>query len=122
MVTRIRLLNDEKRDFNKILGEKGILSYTDNSRYMSIVKQTEELLLRTRIIRNAILSLQTAVALFVLSSTAIAMNLFINAELLKELPLMIFVGGMFMVLAGILFSAQEIYRSYKIILIEVHAE
>jgi hypothetical protein len=122
MVTRIRLLNDEKRDLNRVLGEKGELSYTDNSRYMSIVKQTEELLLRSRIIRNAILSLQTSIGLFVLSSTVIAMNLFVNAEMLKTLPLIVFVAGMLMVFVGILFSAQEIHRSYKIILIEVHAE
>jgi hypothetical protein len=122
MVTRIRLLNDEKRDLTRLLAEKGELSYTDNSRYMSVRKQTDELLLRTRIIRNAILSLQTAIGLFVLSSTVIAMNLFISTEMLKSLPLIIFAAGMVTVFVGIFFSAQEIHRSYKIILIEVHAE
>ncbi|HUN66313.1 MAG TPA: DUF2721 domain-containing protein [Bacteroidota bacterium] len=122
MVTRIRLLNDEKRGLNRILGEKGELSYTDNTRYMSIVKQTDELLVRTGIIRNAILSLQTAIGLFVLSSTAIALNLFFSADILKAVPLMIFVLGMIMVFVGIFFSGREIHRSYKIILIEVHAE
>ncbi len=122
IVTRIRLLNEEKRHMHRLLAEKGELSFTDNSRYISVRKQTEELLLRSRIIRNAILALQTAIGLFVLCSTVIAANLFIDAHLFRILPLLIFVCGMISLFVGVLFSAGEIHRSYKIILIEVRGE
>ena len=37
-------------------------------------------------------------------------------------PLMLFVVGMLSVFVGVVFSGREVYRSYKIILIEVTAE
>lgn len=122
IINRIRLLNHEKRNFSRHLGEKGDLPYPDNVRFMSIVKQTEEFLIRTRLARDAILSMQVAAALFVLTSVTIAFNLFTSSEYLRAIPLFIFVLGMIAVLIGILFSAVEVYRSYKIILLEVKAE
>ena len=122
IVTRIRLLNDEKRKMNRLLGDEGELSFTDSTRYISVKKQSEELLLRSRIIRNAILSLQTAIGLFVLTSATIALNIFLNAEAIKILPLFIFILGMFSLFVGVLHSAKEIHRSYKIILMEVRGE
>ncbi len=122
VVNRIRLLNTERRHMHSILAEKGSLEFTDNTRYISVQKQTEELLFRSRVIRNAILALQTAIGLFVLCSTLIAANLFIDAHLFRVLPLLIFVTGMISLFVGVLFSAGEIYRSYKIILMEVRGE
>jgi hypothetical protein len=122
IVNRIRLLNDENRKYHRQLGEKGELSYTDNSRFMSITKQTQELLIRSRIVRNAILSMQSAVALFVLSSVTIALNLFINTDSFRTIPLIVFVVGMLSVFVGIIFAATEVYRSYKIVLLEVIGE
>ena len=122
IINRIRLLNDEKRKFLRQLGEKGELSYTDNVRHMSISKQTQQLLARSRLARNAILSMQSAVALFVLSSVTIALNLFISADSFRIVPLLVFVVGMLCVLIGILFAATEVHRSFKIVLIEVIAE
>jgi hypothetical protein len=122
IINRIRLLNDEKRKFSRQLGKKGELSYTDNVRYMSITKQTQELLVRSRFVRNAILSMQSAIALFVLTSATIALNLFINSDSFQAVPLIIFVIGMLGVFVGILFAALEIHRSFKIVLIEIKAE
>lgn len=122
IVNRIRLINDEKRRYARSLGEKGDLSYTDNARLMSITKQTEELLIRCRFVRNAILFLQSAIGLFVLTSAAIAINLFASTEFLRMLPFIIFVTGMLAVFIGILFSGVEIHRTYRIMLIEVRGE
>jgi hypothetical protein len=122
IVNRIRLLNDEKRRFSQKLVDQGNLSYTENSRFMSIAKQTEELLLRSRYARNAILAMQAAIGLFVLTSASIALNLFSNAELFKVMPLMIFIVGMLAVFIGMVFAAIEVHRSYKIVLIEVKGE
>jgi hypothetical protein len=122
IVNRIRLLNDEKRKFSRLLGEKGELSYTDNVRLMSITTQTLELLVRSRYVRNAILSLQVAIGLFVLTSVAIAVTMYTGAGILRAFPLMVFVVGMLSVFIGVVFSGMEVYRSYKIILLEVKGE
>jgi len=122
IINRIRLLNIEKRTFSKLLGEKGDLAYPDNVRFMSILKQTEELLVRSRLARNAILSMQVAVGLFVLTSATIALNLFTSAEIIRAIPLFIFILGMVSVLVGIIFSAIEVYRSYNIVLLEVKGD
>jgi hypothetical protein len=122
IINRIRLLNDERRKLSKLLGEKGELPYPENVRFMSITHQREELLLRSRYVRNAILSMQSAVGMFVLSSVTIAINLFITTHFLQALPLLIFIVGMCSVFAGMVFYAMEVHRSFKIILLEVKAE
>ncbi len=122
IINRIRLLNDEKRKYHKQIADNVELSYTDNSRFMSVINQGKELLIRSRLVRNAILSLQTSVGLFVLASAAIGVNLFTTSEALRAVPLMLFVIGMFSVFVGVVFSGREVYRSYKIILIEANAE
>ena len=122
-VARIRLLNDEKRVLVRRLAEaKEGLPFTDNLRYMSIKKQTDELLVRSSLIRNSILSLQTAVGMFVLTSLAIGLNLFVGIDAVDVIALIVFMAGMAGVLVGIIFAAREVYRSFKIVLIEVRAE
>ena len=122
IINRIRLLNDEKRKYLKLIADNVELSYTDNSRYMSVVNQGKELLIRSWLVRNAILSHQTAVGLFVLASATIGVNLFTTSETMRAVPLMLFVVGMLSVFVGVVFSGREVYRSYKIILIEANAE
>jgi hypothetical protein len=122
IVNRIRLLNEERRRLIRILAEDADLSYTDNTRYMSIANQTRELLLRSRLVRNAILSMQTSIALFVLCSTAIGVNLFVVIPFVRALPLVVFIVGMLAVFIGVLFAAREVHRSFKSILIEVRAD
>jgi hypothetical protein len=122
IINRIRLLNDEKRKYHKQIADNVELSYTDNSRYMSVTNQGKELLIRSRLVRNAILSHQTAVGLFVLASATIGVNLFTTSEIMRAVPLMLFVVGMFSVFVGVVFAGREVYRSYKIILIEANAE
>jgi hypothetical protein len=122
IINRIRLLNDEKRKYLKLIGDNFELSYTDNSRYMSVTNQGKELLIRSRLVRNAILSLQSSVGLFVLASAAIGVNLFTTSEAMRTVPLMLFVVGMLSVFMGVVFAAREVYRSYNIVLIEVTAE
>jgi hypothetical protein len=58
----------------------------------------------------------------VLTSVFIALNLFISSELVRSLPLFSFVAGMLFVLAGVIFSARDVYSSYKIAEIEVKAD
>ena len=122
IINRIRLLNDERRKFSRQISEKGDLVYPDNIRFLSITKQRQELLLRSRYVRNAILSMLTAIGLFVLTSVMIAFNLFLSSNLLRTIPLLIFITGMITVLIGIAFYGAEVGRSFRIILLEVKGE
>jgi hypothetical protein len=121
IINRIRLLNEERRKFVRMLQKEGSLEYSDNNRFMNITKQTEELLVRSRLVRNAILSLQAAMAMFVLTSVAIAVMLITPVGWSGTMTVGIFVLGMLCVLVGILFAVSEVRRSYKIVLLEVRA-
>ena len=122
IINRIRLLNDEKRKYLKVLAEGRSLEYADNARFMSVTKQTKELLLRSRLVRNAILSLQTAIGLFVLTSLGIGVSVFVASEFIRGSSLVVFMGGMSAVLVGIIYAGSEVRRSFRIVLMEVKAE
>jgi hypothetical protein len=122
IINRIRLLNDEKRKLTKQLGEEHDLNYTDNARFMNIRKQTEELLVRSRIVRNAILAMQSSIALFVLTSVSIGLSLVSGVMFAGVLPLVLFLTGMVGVFVGIIFAGIDVYRSFSIVLLEAMAE
>lgn len=122
IINRMRLLNEEKRRFTRILADGKELAYTDNARFMSVTNQARELLIRSRLARNAILSLQVAVALFVLTSAAIGLNFFATSPFLLSLPLLLFVTGMLVVFLGVAFAGAEVYRSFRVVLVEARAE
>ncbi len=122
IINRIRLLNEERRRFVRLLQKSEALEYADNHRFMNITRQTQELLVRSRLVRNAILSLQAAIALFVITSVTIGITLFISVEWFSTIAVGIFVLGMVSVLLGILFAGVEVQRSFKIVLMEVKAD
>ncbi|MCC6397110.1 MAG: DUF2721 domain-containing protein [Bacteroidetes bacterium] len=122
IINRLRLLNEERRKYIRFLQDHDHLEYADNIRFMSISNQSGELLMRSRLVRNAILSMQTAIALFVLTSVFIGANLFVAASAMKAAPLWIFVCAMVSVLAGILFAGREVHRSFRIVLLEAKAD
>jgi hypothetical protein len=122
IINRIRLLNEERRKFVRLLQKSESLEYADNHRFMNISKQTQELLVRSRLVRNAILSLQAAIALFVITSVTIGITLFVTVVWVSTLALGIFVLGMLCVLLGVLFAGAEVRRSFRIVLLEVKAD
>lgn len=122
IINRIRLLNEERRRYLRHLEDHDALEYADNNRFMSITNQSRELLARSAYVRNAILAMQTAIALFVLTSVTIGVNLFLAGATMKLIPLLVFVVGMISVFVGIVFAALEVYRSHKIVLLEVKAD
>ncbi|TAK53687.1 MAG: DUF2721 domain-containing protein [Bacteroidetes bacterium] len=122
IISRIRLLNEEKRKFAHRLVEKSELTFTENTRFMSIRQQSEELFQRSRLVRNAILSLQTSIGLFVLTSVMIGTSLFVAKEAFRLVPLILFMLGMIAVFVGIVFAASEVYRAYHVVLLEMRAE
>jgi Protein of unknown function (DUF2721) len=122
IVNRIRLLNDEKRRYMKTLAEERVLEYADNVRYMSVRNQTEGLMMRSRLVRNAILSMQTAIALFVVTSLGIGISLFTHSEFVRDGSLVVFLTAMVAVLIGIIYAGMEVRRSYRIVLLEVRSD
>jgi hypothetical protein len=122
IVNRIRLLNDEKRRYMKTLAEGRVLEYADNVRYMSVRNQTEGLMMRSRLVRNAILSMQTAIGLFVVTSLGIGISLFTHSEFVRDASLVVFLTAMVAVLVGIVYAGIEVRRSYRIVLLEVRSD
>jgi hypothetical protein len=122
IINRIRLLSEEKRKYVRLMASGKDLEYTDKTRFMSINSQANELLMRSSLVRNAILSMQLAIAFFVLTSVGIGINLLVDSNVMKSIPLFIFIVGMVGVFVGVVFAAREVARSYKAVLLEVRAE
>ena len=122
IINRIRLLNEERRRYSHKLVEKSSLDYDENVRHISVLNQIQKMLERCREVRNAILCIQGSILLFVITSVLIAFNLFVSSAWFRYLPVLVFVTGMVMVLAGILFSARDVLNSYRITEIEVKAD
>jgi hypothetical protein len=122
IINRIRLLNEERRRYLRSIAEGKDLEYADNVRFMSISRQSRELLVRSRLVRNGILAILTAVLFFVLSSVLIGLNLFLTAPVMQALPLYTFITGMLSVFVGVIFAAREVARSYTIVLLEAKAD
>lgn len=122
IINRMRLLNDERRKYQKALAEGRHLEYAENTRYMSVSSQIKELLIRSRLVRNAILSLQTAIGLFVLASIGIGVGFFSGSQTAHGISLVLFLAGMLSVFLCILFAATEIRRSFRIVMLEVMAD
>jgi hypothetical protein len=118
VVNRVRLLNEERRRF--LIKNKGKESgYEENIRLESISQQLTALLIRVKLVRNAVLSYTLAVAFFVLNSLSIGLQ-FASARIeLTELIITLFLLGMISVLIGIIYAGYETKKGFDIIHLEV---
>jgi len=122
LLTRIRLLNEEKRELNRYLTEQGKLLESDTIRLLHINTQVDALLGASWYVRNAILCHISAVICFVLTSFSIGVNFFFDHRLIQGTPLYLFLSGLFLVLCGVTCMALDIFISSKVILVEVKDE
>jgi hypothetical protein len=122
VINRIRLLNDERRTYNIRIANKVELDYNEKMRDISVRNQIDRSFSRCRDVRNSILFIQGSILLFVLTSVFISINLFVSSGFLRIFPVIIFVAGMVFVLIGVMYSAKDVFNSYKIANIEVTAE
>jgi hypothetical protein len=122
IINRIRLLSEERRKYLRLLQKQDSLEYADNQRFMSITHQTVGLLNRSRLVRNAILSLQTGIGLFIISSVTICITLFTPNGWYTMIPFFVFVVGLMGVLVGILFAAAEVRQSFRIVLLDAKTD
>ncbi|MHB1686623.1 MAG: DUF2721 domain-containing protein [Ignavibacteriaceae bacterium] len=118
IVNRIRLLNEERRRIFKTTNDKEF-NYHENIRLESISIQLSALDFRVRLVRNAVLSYTLAVAFFVLTSLFIGLQFLSSIKNINHLITILFLAGMMLVLAGVIFAAYETIKGYDIIHLEV---
>lgn len=122
LLTRIRLLNEEKRNLNYKLIEVGELKKAENNRLFHINTQVNALLQSTWHVRNAIMCHIVAIFCFVLTSFTIGVNFFLAYSLIVGISIYLFISGMFFVLSGVICMGLDIFISSKVILVEVRDE
>ena len=118
VVNRIRLLNEERRRSLIKTGGKDP-DYEENVRLESISKQISALLVRVKLVRNAVLSYTIAIAFFVLTSLLIGLQFILSGILLTAMIVALFLLGMVSVVAGIFYAAYETKKGYEIVQLEV---
>lgn len=121
VVNRIRLINDEKR---RLVMKAGDREFTpeENLRLESIARQLKHLGVRARLVRNSVLSYTTAAAFFVLTSLMIGAAVFQGFVELHYLSTAMFLVGMLMVFAGVVFGVFESKKGFDIVQLELKAE
>jgi hypothetical protein len=109
---RIRLLDEEKRKISRIEAE-------DPEHRQNVCAQLAELRVRARRERNAILCYSTSVAAFVVTSLLIGLSDVQGLPALSFFTILSFLAGMVLVLAGVIFAAQEALMGYDIICLDM---
>jgi hypothetical protein len=82
--------------------------------------QAPDLLRRHLLVRNALLAIQTAVAIFVACMLAIALASVTTSTVIAVSVLILFLVGTLMLLVGVVISAIEIRVSHRALAYEVH--
>lgn len=122
LLTRIRLLTDEKRKIYQDLTDAGKIKRERELRLSSIKNQLRFLLRRARLVRNSVFCNIIADILFILTSLAIGLDDLLENPIARDLPLVLFVLGMFLFLGGVTFTGVDELISYSVILIEMKDE
>lgn len=120
VVSRIRLLGEERRKFSIKASHEEFL-YQDEIRLKSISIQLEKLIYRVKLVRNAVLCYSIAVGLFVITSMQIGFSFVLKTLGSEPLIIISFSLGMLLVLVGICYAALETFKGYEIINYEIKA-
>lgn len=121
ILNRIRLLNEEKRRLIRKVGEPGYTT-AENQRMESVVRQIGSLQERARMMRNANACYFTAIGIFVGVSLFLGIDLIMSYVDLQPLLLAFFLLGMFVDLLGVVFSAFDTMKAFRVVQFEVAAD
>ena len=121
VVNRIRLLNEERRQLFKVMAERDF-TYEENVRVESLTMQISGLILRVRLVKNAVLFDTIAVAIFVITSLFIGLQYTFDASIFNYIVTILFLIGMVCVLIGVSYAAYETKKGFDIIQLEVKVE
>lgn len=119
---RLRLLNEERRRHHNKLNQENNLDYFDTIRLQSISKQLNELLCRSKLVRNVIISYVIGLFLFIFTSLLIGVDIFLNTKITDYFALSTFILGLISIGVGLVYSLTETLKGYKILEVEVKAE
>lgn len=121
VLNRIRLLNEEKRRLTRKAGEPGFTTH-ENQRMESVVRQIGSLQDRARMMRNANACYFTAIGIFVSVSLLLGIDLILTYLDLQPLLLAFFLVGMFVDLLGVVFSALDSVRAFRVVRFEIASD
>lgn len=122
LLSRIRLLTDERRKLTHHINHDQEVEQEEEFRLMSVRSQLRFLLRRARYVRNSVFFNIVAAILFILSSLAIGLDYLLENPLTQELTLSLFVLGMLMFLGAVTFTGIDELISYSVILMEMKDE
>jgi hypothetical protein len=117
VVSRMRLLNDEKR--KKLANPDAIdREYVDMIRFESVMRQIPSLLARATHLRHALIFLWCGVVCYLLSSLCLGVTIFFRANI-AFLAVWIFMIGIGSAVIGVVFALLDIALAHKVLKLEV---
>ncbi|MDX2228802.1 MAG: DUF2721 domain-containing protein [Leptolyngbyaceae cyanobacterium bins.349] len=120
LITRIRLLNDERRELVGQLQQPLDLSPPQRDRLGSIEHQLMVLRRMTWHIRNSILCQVLAAILFVLTSCSLGIYFLTSILITEKVAIYFFMLGLLLLLSGVIFLGIDIFKSYRLIGLELN--
>lgn len=119
IMNRIRALNDERRRLLKARSTATQIDPHEAERLTSVVDQLADLVDRVRLIRNAVVCQVGAVGTFVLTSLLLGLRVAGPEWIGRIHPLPVFVIGMAILFAGVVYEGTDVIRAYRTIRLEV---
>jgi len=117
VISRIRLLNDEKR--RKLADPEGIdREYVNALRFESVMRQIPSLITRVSYLRRALLFLWIGVICYLLSSLLLGAGLFLGIDA-PTLAVWVFMIGLASAVVGVIFALLDIALAYRVLKLEV---
>jgi hypothetical protein len=119
IMSRIRVLNEERRRLVRATTPPAEAVPLEVARLASVMRQLEDLVDRVRLLRNAVMCQVVAVGCFVLTSLLIGLRVTGPEWLRLAHPLPVFMIGMAVLFAGVVFEGTDVVRAYRTIRLEV---
>ncbi len=113
IVNRIRLLKQEERTLDRSSKDESCRARTAN-----IDRQLELLLVRLRLVRNAVFGFSVGMAFFLASSLLIGLQFVTDVRFVQSLVMVSFLAGMLCIMTGMIMAGIEVRKGYEIVLIE----
>lgn len=115
---RIRILDEEKRKLNVKSIDMELEEYQVH-RLNSIQLQTEKMLYRVKLVKNAVVSYSVAVAIFILTCFAIGLKYALDdVHFMTPVCIILFLAGLTSIFLGIVYAAKEVMQGFEIVQIE----
>jgi len=119
IMSRIRTLSEERRRLLNATTPPAEVAPLDVARLASVLRQLADLVDRVRLLRNAVMCQVAAVGCFVLTSLLLGIRVSGPDWARVIHPLPVFVVGMGVLFAGVVFEGTDVMRAYRTIRIEV---